>query len=121
MDETWVWRYHSLKKGIHKRGTRGGGPQSGKGNRLIVIDAITTDGALRHHKPADQHNEVNKSLYLSALWAYEYDKTGDYHDAFNAEKFQIWIKEYLSLLFKQNILVKSVFLFLTIQAPTAQA
>ena len=94
MDETWVWRYHSVKKGIHKRGTRGRGPQSGKGNRLIVIDAITTDGALRHHKPADQHNEVNKPRNLTALWAYEYDKTGDYHDAFNAEKFQIWIEEY---------------------------
>jgi hypothetical protein len=94
MDETWVWRYHSQKKGIHKRGTRGGGPKSFEGSRLIVIDAITKDGALR----AD--DEEDEDLMLSALWSYEYDKTGDYHDAFNGEKFELWIEQHFIPTFK---------------------
>ena len=47
MDETWVWRYHSVRKGIAPIGTTRGGVKSGKGDRLIVVDAITNDGPLQ--------------------------------------------------------------------------
>ena len=82
MDETWVWRYHSTKRGVAPKGTGRGGVKSGKGERLIVIDAITKDGALRSNDN-------------SAMWAYLYSQSGDYHDAMNFDKFQNWIQEYL--------------------------
>ena len=47
MDETWVWRYHSVQKGVAPIGTTRGGVQSGMGDRLIVGDAIIDDGPLR--------------------------------------------------------------------------
>ena len=47
MDEPWVWRHHSTKKGIAPVGTTYRNIKSGKGERLIVVDAITEDGPLR--------------------------------------------------------------------------
>ena len=61
IDETWVWRYHSMKKGVAPKVSVKGGMQSAKGERLIVVDAITSHGPLRHDP-------------LTALWTYEYNK-----------------------------------------------
>ena len=36
--------YHSVQKGIASIGTTRGGVKSGKGDPLIVVDAITDDG-----------------------------------------------------------------------------
>ena len=35
MDVTWVWRYHSMKKGVAPKVSVKGGVQSAKGERLI--------------------------------------------------------------------------------------
>ena len=64
-----------MKKGVAPKVSVNGRVQSAKGERLIVIDAITCHGHLRH-KP------------LTALRAYEYNKKGDYHNAMNFDKFQ---------------------------------
>ena len=48
MDEIWVWRYHSTKKGVALDGTTHyWNIKLGKGEHLIVIDAITEDDPLR--------------------------------------------------------------------------
>ena len=70
-----------MKKDVAPKVSVKGGVQSAKGERLIVIDAITSHGPLRHEP-------------LTALWAYEYNKKGDYHDAMNFDKFQRWINDY---------------------------
>jgi hypothetical protein len=46
MDETWIWRYHCKKKGIGSKSSRISGSRTNKGDRLIVIDAMTKDGQL---------------------------------------------------------------------------
>ena len=48
MDETWVWRYHSMKKGVAPKVSGKGGVRLAKGEQLIVVDAITSHGPLRH-------------------------------------------------------------------------
>ena len=64
-----------MKKGVGPKVSVKGGVQSAKGECLIVIDAITSHGHLRHEP-------------LTALRAYEYNKKGDYHNAMNFDKFQ---------------------------------
>ena len=112
MDETWVWRYHSTKKGIAPVGTTHRNIKSGKGERLIVVDAITEDGPLRCNG-AEVTSSVNSDItsensghggsnslsddessdedIVSALWTWVYQKKGDYHDAMDHEKFQDWV------------------------------
>ena len=75
MDETWVWRYHSIKKGVAPKVSVKSGALSAKGERLIVVHAITNHAPLRHEP-------------LTALWAYEYNKKGDYHDAMISTSFR---------------------------------
>ena len=111
-DETWVWRYHSTKKGIAPVGTTHRNIKSGKGEHLIVVDAITKDGPLRCNGvevTSSVHSAItsvnsghggNNSLsddessdkdVVSALWTWVYQKKGDYHDAMDHEKFQDWV------------------------------
>ena len=68
MYETWAWRYHSVSKGIAPIGTTRGGVKSGKGNRLIVVDAITDDCPLRCDDSeviASHHGISTNELLLS--------------------------------------------------------
>ena len=85
MDETWVWRYHSRKTGIGPKGVTRQGTKSSKGDRLIIVDAITSDGAIRWQL------ENEKGKLWSTLWSFLYTKSGDYHTAMNFESFQKWI------------------------------
>ena len=71
------------------------GVQSVKGERLIVVDAVTSHGPLRHE-------------LLTVPWAYKYNKEGDYHNAMNFDKFQRWINDYYR---KASFLVRSLFYF----------
>ena len=48
MDETWLWRYHHVKKGVAPPGATLGGVKSRKGARLIIVDASTADGQVSH-------------------------------------------------------------------------
>ena len=48
MDETWLWRYHHVKKGVAPPGATLGGVKSRKGVRLIIVDASTADGQVSH-------------------------------------------------------------------------
>ena len=103
MDETWVWRYYSFQKGIAPIGTTRGGVKSGKGDRLIVVDAITNDGLLwcDDSEVIASHRGISKNdLLLSdsdvqsfptALWTWVYQKSGDYHDAIDYANFQNWV------------------------------
>lgn len=122
MDETWVWRYHSMKKGAAPRDATRGGVKSGKGDRLIVLDAITADGPLRYDGSEDgsqneeasdrsssgdsdasededsededsEYDEIEDDKMMSALWTWLYQKKGDYHDAMNFAKFKDWVNK----------------------------
>ena len=115
MDETWVWRYHSTKKGIAPVGTARRGIKSGKGDRLIVVDAITNDDPLRcagaemvasfHDDSASEsssrgsneslrNNDSIDEIIVTALWTWVYQKKGDCHIAMDHEKFQDWVNKH---------------------------
>ena len=115
LDETWDWRYYSTKKGHCPSCPARRGIKSGKGDRLIVVDAITNDGPLTcagAEKVASFHDdfasksssgESNNRLrnddgidedIITALWKWVYQIKCDYHNAMDLEKFQGWINKH---------------------------
>ena len=93
-----MWRYHhSVHKGIAPIGTTCGGVKSGKGDRLIVVDAKTDDVPLRCDDSdvtasycgistnklllSDSDDGSDVQGFPTALWTWVYHKSGDYHDA----------------------------------------
>ena len=90
MDETWIWRYHSKNKGPAPRGTTRKGGKARKGQRAIIIDAITSDGVLY---TLDQNFQIDKRALMH--WVYDSDEGSDYHDAVNFEKSQRRIEHYI--------------------------
>ena len=124
MDETWVWKYHSTKKGIAPVGTARRSIKSGKGDRLIVVDAITNDNlrcagaemiASFHDDFASESSSLgsNESLrkddgidedIVTALWTWVYQQKGDYHNAMDHEKFQDWVNNHFMPTWKGDAL-----------------
>ena len=60
MDETWLWRYYQVKKGVAPPGATLGGVKSRKGARLIIVDASTADGQVSH----GQYTSLKMFLYI---------------------------------------------------------
>lgn len=88
MDETWVWRYHCKKKGIGPKIATIGGSKTNKGDRLIVIDAMTKDG------PVSNFTEDGDEISTSHIsWQYKAD--GDYHSAMNSDEFKNWVNQFI--------------------------
>ena len=54
------------------------------GTRLIVVDTITVDGHLR----VECEDKDGDSYVEEAIWMYLYENNGDYHNAFDGDRFK---------------------------------
>jgi transposase len=114
-DESYMHQTHSLDQSFLPIGDKAIERKSGKGRRLIILNAIATEGPLcktdGNGRPIDDlkwkgdtchpTERDNRKLTCETLW-FAQSHTGDYHDNMNSEMFMQWVEDKLVPVFERK-------------------
>jgi transposase len=118
-EESYMHQSHAMDHTYLPKDDKAIERKTGKGRRLIILHAITTDGPLcatkENGKPIDDllwkadtchpTPRANRKLSCETLWIAQ-SHTGDYHDNINSDMFMLWVEEKLVPVFEQQYLGK---------------
>ena len=117
MDESYVHQNHFPSKcWFHPDRPRVTRP-AGKGQRLIIVYAITIDGLLRYCPAGDTNppspGEFDSDIYPTSEMIYRAKSArGDYHDQMDCDTFMLWMERRLLPAFEAKYPDKTMILCL---------